>query len=344
MRAYSEGARGTLWHLPVACAVLLLGYFSWQVEAHYVPATSSTQDIQWRIDQAEDGAVIYLGEGSWTVNLRITKSLKLRGSGAGTTILRARDPREPVLSITSTGIESITVEVTGISFVDAIGHAGVYVAGLVVATISDCSIEANAFGLIVDSHSVADIRTCTLQSNGAGVALVSTGKAAIISCQISRNSLGLRAHDQSELFLSSCIIEENNPYDGIWLTDSTKATDIDNCIVRCNGDDGIELRGDSTARITRCVIDRNGSSGINLIERPVVTIEGSTIQDNGEYGVRYEDGYPEYRFEGFVSGKENTIPEPTDTYGNKAGSVYPLSLVFLTTPTGGHLDLRRGIP
>ncbi|MCI2426788.1 hypothetical protein LM597_05210 [Candidatus Acetothermia bacterium] len=64
------------------------------------------ESIQEAIDRAPEGAVIYLGEGTWQENIKITKPLTLRGQGPEKTVIKAVEAG-PLVEIEGEGIQVV---------------------------------------------------------------------------------------------------------------------------------------------------------------------------------------------------------------------------------------------
>jgi len=79
------------------------------------------QSIQAAIDQAQEGAVICLAEGTWSENLKIEKSLTLKGIEAEKTVVKAVDKGYPVVWIESA--EDIEARLENLALTGAVRYS-----------------------------------------------------------------------------------------------------------------------------------------------------------------------------------------------------------------------------
>ena len=141
------------------------------------PCTITVQpgeSIQEAIDAAPEGAVICLVEGEWMENLKITKSLTLRGAGAERSVIRAKEDGVPLVRISSPKVIQVVVgdlRVTGAW--GLLKGYGILVEGSAQATITGCTVSENGwYGILLLDSAQATISENRILGNGLhGVAL-----------------------------------------------------------------------------------------------------------------------------------------------------------------------------
>jgi len=281
------------------------------------------ESIQRAIDLAPPGAVIALPPGVWEENLLIGKPLTLRGAGAGRSVIRAREPGQPVLRIAADLPIAVRIEelaVGGGRFAEPFENHGVLVGGQARLTLTDCAVEGNEWhGVLVQHEAQAFLIRCLVAGNWVHGVAVEGGAAGV----------------------SECTIEGNGAH-GIGVLAPGPVT-IKRTAVRGNGSHGIAVAAASAVTIKGCTVEKNGWSGVLVGGSADVTLVGNQVLRNGEYGVALHEApcsATEGAFTGRVFGHGNAIPAPGDTGGNALGAVCPPDLEFLVT--GGRGTLDRG--
>lgn len=172
------------------------------------------------------------------------------------------------------------------------GH-GIHVTGASdVITISDSSFTNNDLnGVEVNGTSeVIYINTCALEYNtGIGVnTLENTEKVQIQSCVVKDNGSYGVDFDGSENNVIGCTISDNT-LAGVRTGDGGI---VSNCHIEDNGDDGIEMVGDSNCVISNNHIMDNGAWGINLADgnNDNSMFTGNHIMGNTSGGVNISSG------------------------------------------------------
>lgn len=320
----------------------------------------SGQLIQRAIDDAQQDAVICLGEGDWEENLKIEKSLTLRGLGQEETIIKRREAGYPVVWIKTPGdgAKQVRVKVEELAITGAYGgcadwHKGICADGLLIGgsaevEIADSTISGNKRnGFFIRDSARVSITNSAISRNGHyGLWVWHSAWADIRDCAISENGLGVSGgmgtardgivvRDSAWLRIASSIVSRNG-YRGVLLTDTTQA-EIRSSSIEGSPQEGIWLRGAAQAAISDTRISGN-RDGILLWGRAVATVVRNRIISNRGYGVAlyhrpcYE---ADEAFQGHISGRANIIPGPREPDGNDMGAVCPPELEFLMNEGGG---------
>ena len=232
--------------------------------------------------------------------------------------------------------------ITGCS-VSGNGFDGIELVDLAQATITQTTVSKNFVGIQLWGLAQATITGCTVSENRwNGIVLSGSAQATITESTVSGNEEdGVGLYELAQAAISGCTVS-GNTWDGIELVDSAQAT-ITGSTLSENGRDGIRLLGSGQATISGCTVSGNWY-GIRLGNLAQATIEGNKIFGNKGYGVVLWERPCfdiDWKFEGYLTGRANTIPGPDEPEGNKGGAVCPDDLSFLATEEGGELDRRE---
>jgi len=316
------------------------------------------KSIQAAIERAEEGAIICLPAGTWEENLKIEKSLTLRGIGQQKTVIKGKEEGYPAVWISS--MKRVAVKVEGLAIAGAGGecadwHKGICPDGLLIqgeakVEITDSTISGNRRnGLSLWGSAWAAIIDSAISKNGHyGLWLWDSAQAEISDSTIAENGFGMddeldsdrdgiMLRNSARMRITGSIISKNGHY-GLWLSDSSQA-EISGSTVSQNRHGGIWLRDGAQAGINGSTISEN-RDGIQLWGRARATIVGNQIIRNRGYGVAlyHRPCYDTAEvFLGHVSGRANIISGPKELDGNsqRAVAVCPPELEFLMTEEGG---------
>ena len=323
--------QGTSLTLAILILVLIAPAFA-QHAAECMVSIHPGESIQEAIDQATEETVICLTAGTWDENLKIEKSLTLRGAGEGETIVKAVIEGCPVIWIEGTKKDrQITVAISNLTIIGGYGEcqtAGISADGLLVrgaghATLTCCAIRKNYGGIRVLDSAQATVTDSVISENGFGVGLVDSAQATIDSCTISMNKWhGILAMGLAHATAAECSISENNG--GIKLFDSTETT-ISACTISDNTF-GIGLADSAQTTISDSTISDNRDDGIWLADTAQATIDRNKITSNGKYGIAlYQPPCYDTKevFAGQLSGSRNLIVAPDELAANQGGTLCP---------------------
>ena len=280
--------------------VFLVG-LQFAAPAEEVMRVQTGSSIQAAIDQAQPGTTIELPQGTWQENLRIDKSLVIRGTGAQETIIIADQLGLPTVWIT-TASTSQTASVTA-SNLTITGASG------------DCADAARSLcadGILVQGSTTVTVNNCAITAN---------------------DRYGLYIVDNAHTIVNDSNFADN--YTGIWLSSSASA-DITNTTMSRNTY-GIVIPEHTRATLAYCTISENTKDGMIIADSAQVTLTANTLTGNKRTGISVDipPCYSTARtFSGLIIGAGNAVPGPSDDQGN-AFSVCPAALDILTTRDGG---------
>ena len=292
------------------------------------------ESLQAAIDRAAEGTVIHLVEGTWEENLRIERSLTLRGVGQERTVIAGREEGYPVVSIVAMG--RVTIRIEGLTIAGAYGECADWHRGI-------C-----ADGLLIRGPAQVKIADSTVSENRkSGLFLGGEAWVELIDSAISRNGhYGLWLMDRAQAKVSYSVISRNgfgpadgldSARDGIALRGSARAKIVDSTISK-NGHHGLWVSDSARAEVSSSTISGNKRGGIWLRDGARAKIWGNRIIDNRGYGVAlyrrpcYLTSHP---FSGRIWGKANIISGRRGLEGDEEHTVCPPELEFLMTEEGG---------
>ncbi|MCD5415593.1 right-handed parallel beta-helix repeat-containing protein [Candidatus Bipolaricaulota bacterium] len=247
--------------------------------------------------------MICLPAGIWEENIKIEKSITLRGMGAEQMIIDGIEDGYPVVWIMGPeeAVQTISVRVEGLTITGAEGECADKAEGISATGLRPCF----ATGVLIQGRAQVAITDATIYENRwNGLVLLDTAQAEIIGSIISGNRVnGIELRGSAKAVITGSTISENRT--GIWIMHSAKV------------------------EITGSTISDSGADGIHLWNEAVLRLVNSRILRNLGYGVSIylPDGWAE--FTGQVTGSGNLIPGPDEPDGNRKGAVCPPELAFL---------------
>jgi nitrous oxidase accessory protein NosD len=159
-------------------------------ESTCIITVSEGSSIQSAIDAAPSGALVCIGEGTWSENVIIRKSVSLRGAGVDRSRIVALDEASPVIDIRydqpSSESASLDVRIASLSIMG--GTTGIQIMGSVEASLVHLRVQGSrAFGVYASDGKVI-IENSTVQNNEYSGILVDSAQATIKECHVLSNS------------------------------------------------------------------------------------------------------------------------------------------------------------
>lgn len=352
------------------------------------------ESIQAAIDAAPQGSVIQLTYGEFYECVEIGKSMTLRGHEEGTTIHRCWDEElRSVIEVYPPEYGEIVVALDSLAIIGAEERPGsgisvVAFSGNAEITITGCTVSHHsAFGIDLWYSTQATITNCSLTANGYSVVLIGPAQAGIGNCLIADSYYGVWLQESSQATVRDSVFERNVEYGIVVQSAQTTITNstfrkhghlLGGRAIAVSGNSkafiqdsviaentiGVDLTGNSETHLTGCSLVQN-QRPLDIRQEARTTLTNNTVSDNGNpvwisdnahvvltnnrivqqktgwgYGVMlhgapcydYQDAKP---FRGIVEGGGNIIEE------NRRGEVCPDALMFLMTEEGGELNRRE---
>ena len=210
------------------------------------------QSIQQAIDQAQEGDVICLAQGTWEENVKIEKSLTLRGAGQEKTTIKGQQEGYPIVWIESDFEIEVTIESLKIS--DAKG------------TDQLCAVGGPEW-ICPD-----------------GILVRGTSKVMMRNVKVSGNKLdGLRVRDSVQLTLENSTISRNRgPGLRMWESATVSLTGSQ---VSDNMHDGLWVNNSAQVSLNTSIVSGNRAHALNVWDSAQVTVKNSIIRDNKGCGL-----------------------------------------------------------
>jgi parallel beta-helix repeat protein len=228
------------------------------------------ESIQKAIDRVSPGTVICLAEGTWEENLRIEKSLTLRGAGRERSVIKGKDEGKAIIWIYSNSEIQVTLE--GLTITEPKYIRGVHIGGSAKVLIRDSQIS---------------------RSRGDGIFITDQARVSLSNSSISGNdSSGLWVNSVLGLLFGSPQVELvattvlGNKLYGVQVSSVLGAPQmkVENSTITQNGDVGLSvfgyLFGSPKVDLLESTISENGLWGLEVIGQAEVRIENSVISNN----------------------------------------------------------------
>jgi parallel beta-helix repeat protein len=190
------------------------------------------ESIQQVIDQAQEGDVICLAEGTWEENIKIEKSLMLRGEGESAEEVRivGVEGGHPVIRIESE--EEIEVTIENLAAIEAKEDDGIQIGGKAQVSIRELQVSSNgSTGLWVGDSAQVSLTDSTVSGNGlGGLIVVDSARVSLTDDAVSDNGrFGLRVIDSAQVTLTDSAVSGNGEY-GLWVGDSVQVSLTDSIV------------------------------------------------------------------------------------------------------------------
>jgi len=264
------------------------------------PSGHRWDTIQEGVDDAADGDTVLVYAGAYCENVKVNKSITLRGAGADVVTVETADASDHVFEVTADWVSVSGFTATGAT---EGGWAGIYLDNVDYCDISDNNVSNNEYGIhLWCSGSNAITNNTANSNNNSGIALPSSNNNVLIDNVVSNNDVGisvsisgnsntLTSNNASnnlcgiQLSVSSNNVLTNNTansnnYRSICLSHSSDNILTNN--TASNSDYGIWLGDSSNNVLTDNIANLNNNTGIILLSSSSDNIlTNNTASNNG---------------------------------------------------------------
>lgn len=214
------------------------------------------KSIQAAVNSVPKKGIICLEKGSWQENIKVKKSLTLRGKGREETIVQGDDTGYPVVQIQSD--QAISVNVEDLTVKDAKGGPKECVALYPSSPRTICPD-----GIAIQDRAQVVLRNLAVTNNGhMGVYSTDHTRVEIYDSQISHNGrIGLFVRRYAKGDVKNANIVNNN--EGAMVAGNASLS-MNSTDIKRNNSYGLFVGGQPIANLKHCQILRNGQNGIAL--------------------------------------------------------------------------------
>ena len=169
--------------------------------------------IQQAIENATDGVIIYVGNGTYEEAIIVDEEVTIRSEyGYENTIIRSI-PGEGENNLNAITINSDNVTIENLTVTN--GSIGIYIYNATNVTIDGCNISLNLDGICVNNSSDCSITNCHSHNNsGHGVRLCRSYNCRVLNCISDHNGdngITLDASNYS-LIENNTVYSNNRPF------------------------------------------------------------------------------------------------------------------------------------
>ena len=241
------------------------------------------ESIQAAIDQAPEGAVICLSEGMWEENVKITRSLTLRGAGTEKSAIEGANHGRPVVQIDSE--TEIIVHVESLTIQSAKGGPRECAAVYPMAPKTICPD-----GIAIQGNSKVSLLNLTIANNGRmGVYATDYSHVVMDGCSVlGSGRIGVFVRRYATATIERTTIEGNN--EGVMIADSAEAS-LSDCTIADSASYGIYVGGQPKCVLTDCTVHNNGNNGIVLAGAAQLSLIKTEVTSNKAWGI-VKTSYP----------------------------------------------------
>ncbi|MBN1280246.1 MAG: right-handed parallel beta-helix repeat-containing protein [Candidatus Thermoplasmatota archaeon] len=268
-----------LYHAPTVQHVLVDDDFNvttpgWQVTRFAV--------VQQGINAVSPGQAVYVKSGTYSENIKISKSLSLIGDGVSTTRLLSKSKKDHVVHITASNVVCSGFRIQGASQ----AYAGVFLEYVNSCTLTDNYLTSNGRGVVMKSCSEMHFSGNVLKANLAeGLSVMMSHHVFISDNILTLNHVGLLIDCLSHNALVVRNIVGMNSKDGILVRSSHTNMVAGNTIEQ--NQRGLQLSVDSTGN----VVYHNNFLNNALYQAYDATDEANTWHNGYPSGGNYWDDY-----------------------------------------------------
>jgi len=228
--------------------------------------------LEEALARAPEGAILVLSSGTYQGNLRLEKSVTLRGAGPEATILRASSPGPPVVWVLGKAkvrLEGLRVE----------GGRGGF-----------ASPEFSSAGILVQDEAQLELQAVKIAQNMAsGIFARDGAQLSLRDVEILENSrYGLEIYGGATVFAERTRIY-GNKMGGVWAAGEGRV-ELEKSSVENNLGPGLWIRERAKARLWEAQIRENQGPGLSLRDSGEAQISASLVFGQREAGVLLSDG------------------------------------------------------
>jgi len=229
---------------------------------HLTPKGEAIQDV---LDRLAPGATVVLSSGQWAVNLRISKSVVLRGAGPGKTFLQAGGPNVPVVTVS--GGQDVVVRLEGLTVRRTRGIGG--------------------HGLVAEGQAQVEVANCEVtEVEGNGVVLRGESKVVLQRATVAKGTWGLEVGESAHLRLEGSTVADHRHF-GLWMGGSARVEAV-GLTVAGNQGHGIWVQDQSELSLANSSVLRNQGRGIWTSDEGTLEARQTKVSQNGQQGVYLE--------------------------------------------------------
>ncbi len=243
--------------------------------------------IQDAIDNASDGDIIIVLNGTYYENIIIDKTLSIIGEDKEDTIIDGM--YQPVIA----HLKKENVIIRNFTIRNSGGYKNN--AGIKIDSennqIINCIFYRTKTGILVNESKNNKIINCTFHTNGEGIFFKSSTNSKIIDCYFSHNAIGTNIDFSYEIKITGCYANTNGI--GFFVKDSSYV-ELLRCAVYNNNDNqgGICLESCQKIDISNCNINHNGF-GIKITDCSHVYVQNSDLLWNGHFAILIQNSNEE---------------------------------------------------
>jgi parallel beta-helix repeat protein len=242
------------------------------------------QDIQKVVNQAPVNATIVFQEGVYSQSFRISKPLKLIGSGLNETIMSIRTiPNNPAITISS---DFVTLS----NFTIMNTASGLYTTAIRIdaskVQVSNCYISNTPIGIAVWNNQVKITNSTFTNCSDEGILLITTSISTsdnnmIKECNFFNNCDGIELQHSSNNIISRCIFKGNSHAGIDAICDNNNNNTIYNCIFSNNDAFDIYFSSSEHNRISQCSLQNDECSVVfsPSISTNIIKIQSPSSSD-----------------------------------------------------------------
>ncbi len=282
--------------------------------------------IQKAIEEAAEGAVICMEEGTWRESLLIYKGLTIWGTGPDKTIINGL-----------VWIGHLAAQVA-LGEIRINGSLIVYTDLPVQLALQEVQVSATyALGVAFIGPGVLNLVGTSISGGGWGLTIYGRATVNVVDSHISDAKLASILILSGDVYLSltNARVTGNGMVGiSIGIAEQKSRLSLVDSIISDNGRRGLCIGGSTNVEIIRSTVENNGTNqeictldicpGIVVSDQSETTINDSRILNNNDWGLAAyltKCGYPENRFTGKVTIDDKTVIEGNNKAGKHQGEI-----------------------